>query len=248
MFAYSPLELWHETIGFGIQLWIAFFAIGIGPGILGLVTTLRRDWRFGVFLALIFGANVFFYVNYRVIDKNTMYLPAYLIWALWAGVGFQTILNWVPGHRYGLSGSYRSLLVRGLIFAAVVTAAIWNWGRVDLSDDRSARERGEAILQQVEPDALVFGWWDTVPVVEYLQLVEGKRTDVQAINRFLINGEDMEQLIGRAIKSQPVYINSPPANLLDSYSVSREGPVYRLLPKELALASPKQILSQTGSS
>ena len=29
-----------------------------------------------------------------------------------------------------------------------------------------------------------FGWWDSIPVVEYLQLVEGERPDVTAINRF----------------------------------------------------------------
>jgi hypothetical protein len=42
-----------------------------------------------------FLANATFYINYRVIDKATMYLPAYLIWALWLAVGYQTLLDWV---------------------------------------------------------------------------------------------------------------------------------------------------------
>jgi hypothetical protein len=39
---------------------------------------------------------------------------------------------------------------------------------VDLSDDRNARGWGEAIFRQVDPDALILGWWDPKPVVEYL--------------------------------------------------------------------------------
>jgi hypothetical protein len=232
MFAYSLSEFWQETIGFGVQLWAAFFAIGVGPGLLGLLILLRRDWRIGVFLTLLFGANAFFYINYRVVDKNTMYLPAYLVWALWTGVGFQTILNWIRNERLNRSGRYLTRFVKGFIIIVVITSAIWNWGRVDLSDDWSTRNRGEQILEDVEPNALVFGWWDTVPVIEYIQLVEGRRPDVQAINRFLISGENMERLIKREIDSRPVYINNPPATLLDTYGVVLEGNVYRLLPGE----------------
>lgn len=44
---------------------------------------------------------------------------------------------------------------------------------VDLSGDWSTRQIGQTILNEVEPGAVVFGWWDTVPVIQYLQLVEG---------------------------------------------------------------------------
>lgn len=231
MFAYSLPEFWHEAGGFGIQLWGAFFAVGIGPGLLGILTILRREWRLGLFFCLIFLANALFYINYRVIDKNTMYLPAYLVWAIWAGIGFQQIFNWFgdlfPDHRK----QYYRWLVPGIVITVVLFAAAWNWGRVDLSNDWSTRNRGESILSNVEEDAIVFGWWDTVPVIEYLQLVEGERLDVKAINRFLISGDDMERLIDRQIDLRPIYINSPPAALLNRYGVERVGSVYKLLPE-----------------
>ncbi len=40
-----------------------------------------------------------FYINYRVMDKDTMYLPAYLVWAIWVGIGYQVALDWLDPHR-----------------------------------------------------------------------------------------------------------------------------------------------------
>jgi hypothetical protein len=114
-----------------------------------------------------------------------------------------------------------------------VLLALWcTWSLVDLSDDWSARERGETILRTVEPNALIFGWWDTVPVVEYLQLVEGRRLDIQAINRFLIAPEDMASLIERDVTRRPVYVDSLPAGLSVAVKAESVGPLYRLRPRE----------------
>ncbi|MEW5986372.1 MAG: DUF2723 domain-containing protein [Chloroflexota bacterium] len=223
MFAYRGLDLWREGMNFFGQLWAAFFAVGLGPGILGLVQTWRRDWRLGGFLAMLFLVNAVFYINYRVIDKNTMFLPTYVIWALWLGVGYQALFDWMKA-----AGQTPTWLARGMVAGLVIFVVAWNWPLVDLSGDYSARERGEAILETVKPDALVLGWWDTVPVVEYLQIVEGRRPDVVAINRFLISGDDMELLVAEQIQQRPVYINNPPANLLRSFNAVPTGPVYEL--------------------
>jgi hypothetical protein len=86
-------------------------------------------------------------------------------------------------------------------------------------------------LQAAEPNALIFGWWDTVPVVEYLQLVEGQRPDVQAINRFLIAPNDVRELIERNLGQRPIYIDSVPDDLSGVARVRRIGLVYELQPR-----------------
>jgi hypothetical protein len=243
MLAYSGAELWREVGQFGVQLWHAFFAIGIGPGLLGMVVLLRRDWRLGGMLLLMFISNAGFYIAYRATDKVTMFLPTYLIWALWLGIGYQWLLEWIRGARDALTQRWHVWLLRSVMIGAVLLAVAWNWRLVDLSDDWSTRARGEAILHQVEPNALVFGWWDTVPVIEYLQLVEGQRPDVQAINRFLIAYDDMRHLIDQEVTRRPVYIDSlsadllqiveaEPADLLQIVEAEPAGSFYRLRPRK----------------
>ena len=45
MMAYNGLGLWHETQKYLTQLVHAYFAFGIGPGLLGMILLFRRNWR-----------------------------------------------------------------------------------------------------------------------------------------------------------------------------------------------------------
>ncbi|MCA9977700.1 MAG: hypothetical protein KC413_18200, partial [Anaerolineales bacterium] len=83
-----------------------------------------------------------------------------------------------------------------------------------------------------EPNAIIFGWWETVPGVQYLQLVEGQRPDVLVINRFLIGGNEMNQLILRELGQRPIYINNPSIELLRVAKVTPVGPLYLLEPRD----------------
>jgi hypothetical protein len=251
MFGYRLTELGPQLSAYVGQLWLAFFAIGIGPGIVGMLVLWRRDWRLNGMLALMVLANAIFYINYRVVDKDTMFLPTYLIFALWVGVGYQWLHGWVlataqgAGQREGSDFSRPKLgmLVPLVAAAAVVLAVGANWQRVDLSGDWSTREQGEAILAEVEANALIFGWWDTVPAIQYLQLVEGQRPDVTAINRFLIRPEAMNELILTAVEERPVYINNPSIALLRETTATAAGPLYRLAPKKARSAEPSFTVS-----
>ena len=234
MMGYTPSELVREVGHFGAEVVRAFMALGIGPGLLGLVVVWRRDRSLGGMLVLLFAVNAAFYINYRVVDKNTMFLPAYLVWALWIGFGYQWLLDWVGRRTEAKNARFVTGATRSLQFmmvAAVFFAMIWNWPLVDLSDDRSARLRAERILESVPPDSLIIGWWDTVPLVEYMQLVEGRRQDIKALNRFLIRVDDLRELVMREMDRRPVYFDQPPGALLPSVEVVREGSLFRLFPK-----------------
>jgi len=230
MFAYHGAELWTEIRHFVAQLGQSFFAIGIGPGILGLIALARRSWHQAALLTMMFVFSAVFYIDYRVADKDTMFLPAYLVWAIWLGVGYQELLNWVKATSQAGSWRFNRVLLGGLMISAVVLATAWNWRLVDLSKDWSTRRRGESILRQVKPNAIVFGWWDTVPIIQYLQFVEGKRPDVLALNRFLISPGDLSRAIETEVLLRPIYIDSSPTVSIQNLQLQRAGPIYQLVP------------------
>jgi hypothetical protein len=233
MFAHNWPGLLKEGLIFIRQLWRAFYVIGIAPGIIGMLALVRRNWRLGSMLLLMFLGHALFYIDYRAVDKELMFLPSYLIWALWIGVGLQWLLDWIRSEKEpGRKDPWVINLVHLVIAGSVLLTFVWNWPLVDLSNDWSVRERGEYIMQQVKPNALVFGNWDTVPLIQYLQLVEGQRPDIQTVNRFQISAAHIEILIKQNIRSRPIYIDSLIGTLGQTYQTEQVGPLYRLTRKE----------------
>jgi hypothetical protein len=230
MFGYAPAELPAQLGAFARALWTAFFAIGVGPAVAGVLVLWRRDWRFASTWTLLFLANAIFFVNYRVVDKETMFLPAFVLWAIALGVGYQWLVGYMQ--RQGL-GARAGWLAQAVMVGAVVLAVGWHWPSVDLSGDRSSRQEAEAILQQVAPNALIFGRWQTIPALQYLQLVEGQRPDVTLINRFLISYGDMRQVILAELGRRPVYVDDIPGGLPPAVEGSDEGSLIRLTLKGL---------------
>jgi hypothetical protein len=229
MFAYDEFELEEQIRLFVEQVWRTFFVVGFGPGLLGFWIVLRCDWRLGLMLWLMFLGHTIFYINYSVIDKDTMFLPSYLIWALWLGVGYQWLFDLINNQNEPTTMLQRShWLLHRTIIMVVFIALVWNWSIVSRAHDWSTREYGEEMLNNLEPNALIFGWWDIVPIVQYLQLVEGRRPDIKAINRFLITPQNMWYLIEREINQHPVYINDVPTDLPDNIQTEPVGSFYQL--------------------
>lgn len=228
IFNYTPNQILAEATGFCIELWRGLL-IGVGPALLGAWALSRRDRRVGLSLLMMLAAYAVFIIGYQAGDKQTMYLPIFLILSVFLGVGYQTLLDWVrdaPDHTEAGSGAW---LLRVLMVGAVVVVAAINWPVVDRSQDWSARERGELILRTVEPQAVVAGSFSTVPVIQYLQLVEGKRPDVITINRFLIRPTDLATYLRDQIEHRAVYVDQL-SHHMDGYEIVPAEPLFRLIP------------------
>lgn len=227
MLGYDFAGLWHETVDYLVQLGRSFLGIGLGPAVLGWWVLWRRDRTLAAILSSMFLLSAGFFIGYRVLDKITMFLPTYVIWAIWLGLGLQWILSveW--------AATWTPCMLRATYMLIVAASVVWNLSLADQSHDRTTRERGEAILEHAEPDALVFGWWDTAPVVSYLQLVEGHRPDVRVVNRFLVPYDSLLIWIEREASVRPVYIDTAPPELLDTLYAEASGPLVRLRPRAL---------------
>jgi hypothetical protein len=237
MFAYRPAELLAEAQNYMLLLWRTFLAIGIGPGLVGMIYILRHNRPFGIALFLMFACNALFFIDYRVVDKETMFLPTFLVWSLWLGMGYHELRHWLQDTHLEKIYNRSIWIFNGIISLAVVASLFWNWRLVDQSHNRSARQYGEQILQEVEPGALLLGYWDVAPIVEYLQIIEGRRPDVTVINRFLISPQDLAQLIQQEASHHSVYIDSLSADLELAYEFHSVGHVYSLTPRDPAAST-----------
>jgi len=233
MFSYSLPEVGLESLRYVYQLWGNFLAIGLAFGLLGLIISFRENRKTCLFLSLLFLTHGTFFINYRVVDKQTMFLPTFLSWAIWIGWGYKAVLEGVAERKAGAGGAILggrwSQGVAVLLVAIVVMTFFLNFHYVDVSDDWRARALAEALLAEVQPGALVFGSWASAAPLHYLQLVEGQRPDVTVVNRFFIDHRDLEEWIQREIDTRPIYSAEYDPGLADKYSFVRLGQAYRLV-------------------
>ena len=243
MFSYRGPEILRELRNHGYWLWSNFLAVGIIPGTWGSLTLFTRRRRLGVSLLLIYAANLAFFATYRILDTESMYIPTYVIWTIWMGAGCHRLLEEIsawenkrgPGGTGDQTGGQMlrthldkkrelvysikswSNVLQKIFLLIPLTALIVNYRYCDLSDNWGAKEQANAVLAQVEPNAIVVGQSITASTLNYMQIVEGRRLDVQVINRVFIGWRELRQLIKREIDQRPVYMIEKEAWLADEY-------------------------------
>ncbi len=184
MFQNGPFGLWAQ---FSRYLTAENFLPSQYPwlvlplALLGMVALWRWRRRSAVTTLLVYGAGVFWAVNYSITDVEVYYLVPHLMVALWSGAGLRMLLGWLMG-RARLKPSLRTAH-RLTALLSVLALPGWtllsNVETCDRHDHWSTLVYGRAALDSLKPNALVIGdgdsWW--FPVL-YARHVEGRRPDV----------------------------------------------------------------------
>ncbi|MBP7831269.1 MAG: DUF2723 domain-containing protein [Kiritimatiellae bacterium] len=206
MGAVTPAAYLHELRAFLHQAVSNFGVVGIGLAAAGLGYGWRRQPRRQVALGLMLAGHVGFYLTYGAVDKDLMYSAAYLPLAAWAAWGFVLMVRSLE------HGHPAPRLVRAIPALLVASLLTFNFRYVDLSRDTSARETGEALLRAMKPDAVFLGMWEHVPILEYLQHVEGRRPDITLHNLVFLGPARGRELVRQALQqNRPVYSTVPEA-------------------------------------
>jgi hypothetical protein len=183
-----------------------FLGLGVLLGVIGAVSGWRRAGWLHAALTVMLVGHLGFFLLYGAGDRDVMHVPALLIWAIWIGLGTAACADWITARAGATSGP----LAAGLLLASLVALLLLvNAPLVDLSGDRSARERGEAILSALAPDAVFVGAWPDVRLVEYFQQVEGRRGDLQPWDAFFSTREKRAARIAEGLQTgRPVYVTT----------------------------------------
>lgn len=108
------LSLWNDGTRWDIITRIVaeqFGAAGTLLAALGLLILIKRAWRVAVITLAAFAGYVFYGLVYNVPDVAVFIIPAFMVMALWLGMGMGWLVGWLVGALVGVSG---------------VAAAVWN--------------------------------------------------------------------------------------------------------------------------
>jgi hypothetical protein len=207
IFAYSWPEIGEQVADYLYCLWGNFLGIGLVIGALGGVISAWKRRRLAAGLALMFIANAVFYVGYGAGDKRIMFLPTYVIWAIWIGLGYDWFLDQIDSLPIEAVGAQPLKRAAPLLFLgmALVTLLI-NYQHADLSDDWRTYEQAARVFDTLEPGAYILAtsWFEVAPL-EYLHVVEQRRPDVRVLNWNEIDLADLYDLIEAERGIHPFY-------------------------------------------
>ncbi|MCC7107084.1 MAG: DUF2723 domain-containing protein [Chloroflexi bacterium] len=187
LWTYWSADVFREqTFGFPLQSvpgqlaeaaswWLANeVGIGVVFGLIGWRAQLARDRLLALSLSAGFLLHCFYYANWDFLNRDTMFLPAYLLWAVWVGEGLAVIIR-------GVEGRGAALLAVCVLLLPTLPFVVY-FGRDDASQNRLARQFSEPILLSPLPHGAIMAFWLEFTPLRYLQVVEGLRPDVELID------------------------------------------------------------------
>ena len=233
---FQPFTHVYDFRGFLSQLWEfagwtwrGFLGIGVVLALLGMPYLWRRRWREALLLALIFIPQTAFYANYSVPDKNTMFLPSFLVIAVAAGAGACALLALA---RSALRRPALGVAVASCLLIAPTLVAAANYRLLNISGDYRAREQSVSLFRLVEPNSIVIGWWTDIAPLEYMQRVEGQRPDVSLIQSWAVNGQFLVDLATANLPARAVYVMHDEPALDSRFDLQPVGQWYRVEPPD----------------
>jgi len=211
---------------------------GLGLGLAGVIWLARRSRPLLALTGSSFLAAVVFNLLYAIGDIFVFYIPAYLIWILWAASGvvaIGTLLSRAAAQLGSRAPRGVLTLVTCLFaFALAAGSLVEHFSRLDRSQDHQARATWQAILAQPIPsDAiLISNDRDEMVPFWYMQYVEGTRPDLTGLFPLIQptpDWADVGQVISTALRSKrPVLLIKAMPGLETRFQIEPAGSLARV--------------------
>jgi hypothetical protein len=245
-----------------------FTWVGIGLGLIGLLAIVRRRaWHFLVLTLVPYLTYIAFNLIYFIGDIYVLFIPSYLIFALWIGLGVWEIasrastwlilmkgspvppMTWEKGYQSIVAGArvLTGAPIVALGFALPTVLLIGNFAAADRSEDWSAAQMWQPILAEPLPQgaALVSNDRDEIMPLWYYQYVDHTRPDLLGLFPLIVREPgygDVGQVIDRALETgRPVFLIKDMPGLELKYRLERQGRLVRVA-DSLAARQPVHLL------
>jgi hypothetical protein len=211
MFDFSVGGLAHDLFNLFAYLALQFFGLALAAGLGGVVLSWRRlQQEVAFYLLLLYLGVMVFAFSYRVGDQYVFYLPSYVPFVVWIGLGFEYFLAKVPLNRWWRIVGLLCLLVALPITVYRVTPELVARG-ITFRDTRhvpgpqgkyfflwppkngywDAREYSREVLANTPDHAVLVVDPILSQPIRFLQKVEGLSADTEVI----VYRNDIETLL-----------------------------------------------------
>lgn len=201
-------------------------------GVIGLLYLIQRGpisilALTGVAFLTYFTFNIF----YNVADIEVFFIPIFMMWAFWSGLGAGFLLTSMArlrhtGWRWGIIA-----LLLGIFGVMIFQLSRTNYPTLKQSYTWAIHDYGLDILRQPLADQpVIVGILGEMTLVRYFQQTENQRSDIATV----VADQEADRLaaVERLIDARKsVYLTRELAGLADRYSLSAVGPLIQVHPQ-----------------
>jgi hypothetical protein len=220
------------------------------PGFVGLLYLVWRRGKIILLTGLVFVSYLSFNLFYQVSDIAVFFIPIFLLWAVWSGVGVAVFLELIGRFnvklwRYGLSILLLLLLVGGILQQfqrnRAELKAIYTWQVHDYGLDMLQ----QPLPTEAEGGSTIIGILGEMTLLRYFQHTEHRRPDIETVaaDRESERLAAVDQALGRG---KNVYLTRELPGAAARWSLRAIGPLIQVQPQPItAKLTPTTPLSQT---
>ncbi|MCB0192363.1 MAG: DUF2723 domain-containing protein [Anaerolineae bacterium] len=206
------------------------------PGLIGLLYLVRRGPRSLLALSgVAFLTYLTFNIFYNVADIEVFFIPVFLVWALWSGIGAAFMLDTMarlrnPTWRRGIV--VLLLAIFGLVLAQLIRVTYpalkqqYSWAVHDYGID--------TLRQPLADQPVIVGILGEMTLIRYFQQTENQRPDIETVVAD-VEADRLAAVEHLIDAGKSVYLTRELTDLADRYSLSAVGPLIRIDPEPMTL-------------
>jgi hypothetical protein len=208
---------------YGRLFWQQFGPVGLALSLAGLIALTRRP-KVLALTGVAFATHMAFAVSYRVPDVEVFFIPAFLLVAVWIGVGLDHAASLLRPRGSSLA-LRRVLAACGLLLFVAATlqpvvVAARQYPDLDLSQQWTVHDYGLYVLDQPLPaNSTVIGLLGEMTLLRYFQETVGRRTNVETVAADL-EADRRDAVEAALAQGRSVFVTRPLPGLAGGHSLS----------------------------
>lgn len=222
-----------------------FFIMGYILGVIGIIGLINKNIKLAMLLIVMFILNIIFYLNYYVFDVEFMFIPSFLIFSIFIGVGVITAFDLIKYILDKVEGKTKSknikrnilkiliifILASSLVMVPI-TSYINNYNQIEQQDGDSFEYFVSTTLNEVPSNSTIITYWKAFTAFKYFQIVEGINSNVTVIP---VEDDDVLKVVDQYSDKQNVFLVhnldqiSGEYYLITFWNVPDAGTMYRII-------------------
>lgn len=193
-----------------------FLVMGLILGIIGLIGLCKNNVKILALFSLMFVSNVLFYLNYYVFDVEVMFIPSFIIFSIFIGIGLITVFNFIKNTMkdFKIEINFRKIKINTLnlfiVFIIVasfllvpVTSYFTNYSQIEEINNDNFAYFAYTSLNGVPSNSTIITYWKSYAAFKYFQIVNKVNPNVTIIH---VEEKDLLDTTNQRINNGNVFI------------------------------------------